>query len=155
MHRRFAQVTESIRSSYKTLLKMEPVTTANLPNEMPKSGVYLFTDGSQHLYVGRSNRLRDRIRNHGSAASKHNVASFAFKIAREVTGNLRATYRSEGSRKHLLQQPKFARAFSDAKRRVSMMEVRFVEESDQLRQALLEIYVSVVLRTPFNDFDTH
>lgn len=30
-----------------------------------------------------------------------------------------------------------------------------VEERDQLRQALLEIYVAVALETPFNDFDTH
>jgi hypothetical protein len=35
------------------------------------------------------------------------------------------------------------------------MDVRYVEEKDALRQALLEIYVSVVLKTPYNDFETH
>jgi hypothetical protein len=35
------------------------------------------------------------------------------------------------------------------------MDVRYVEETDALRQALLEIYVSIVLKTPYNDFDTH
>jgi len=35
------------------------------------------------------------------------------------------------------------------------MDVRYVEETDPLRQALLEIYVSIVLKTPYNDFDTH
>ena len=35
------------------------------------------------------------------------------------------------------------------------MELRFVEESEPLRQTLLEIYVAVVLKTPYNDFDTH
>jgi hypothetical protein len=35
------------------------------------------------------------------------------------------------------------------------MELRYVEEKDQLRQALLEIYVAVVLQTPHNDFETH
>jgi hypothetical protein len=29
------------------------------------------------------------------------------------------------------------------------------EEADALRQALLEIYVSIILKTPYNDFDTH
>ena len=35
------------------------------------------------------------------------------------------------------------------------MEVRFVEERDSLRQALLEIYAAVALRTPYNYFDNH
>jgi hypothetical protein len=35
------------------------------------------------------------------------------------------------------------------------MELRFVEESNQRRQALLEIYAAVVLETPYNDFQTH
>jgi len=29
------------------------------------------------------------------------------------------------------------------------------EETDQNRQALLEIYCAVVLRTPYNNFGTH
>jgi hypothetical protein len=32
------------------------------------------------------------------------------------------------------------------------MDVRYVEETDPQRQALLEIYVAVVLETPYNDF---
>jgi hypothetical protein len=35
------------------------------------------------------------------------------------------------------------------------MELRYIEENNPLRQALLEIYVSFVLKTPYNDFDTH
>jgi len=35
------------------------------------------------------------------------------------------------------------------------MELGYVEEVDALRQTLLEIYVAVVLKTPYNDFDTH
>jgi hypothetical protein len=35
------------------------------------------------------------------------------------------------------------------------MDLRFVEETDPLRQAFLEIYASVVLGTKYNDFDTH
>jgi hypothetical protein len=122
---------------------------------MPTSGVYLFTEGLNHLYVGRSNRLRKRICRHGSPGAKHNVAAFAFRIAREATGNLAATYKTEGSRNSLAEQPVFARAFSDAKERIRAMQVRYVEETDQLRQALLEIYAAVVLGTPFNDFNTH
>jgi hypothetical protein len=35
------------------------------------------------------------------------------------------------------------------------MDLRFVEESDPVRQTLLEVYVAVVLATPYNDFDNH
>ena len=35
------------------------------------------------------------------------------------------------------------------------MQVRYVQEADPLRQALLEIYAAVVLATPYNDFNTH
>ena len=49
----------------------------------------------------------------------------------------------------------FAAAFMAAKERIRTMEYRYVEEGDQNRQALLEIYCAVVLRTPYNDFGTH
>ena len=35
------------------------------------------------------------------------------------------------------------------------MDVRFVGESDPVKQALLEIYVAVVSGAKYNDFDTH
>ncbi len=49
----------------------------------------------------------------------------------------------------------FASAFKEAKRRIASMDLRFVEESDPTRQALLEIYAATVLRTPYNDFHNH
>jgi len=49
----------------------------------------------------------------------------------------------------------FGRAFKAAKRRVAVMNIRYVEETDPTRQALLEIYAATALATPFNDFDTH
>ena len=44
---------------------------------------------------------------------------------------------------------------SAAKERIRAMEYRYVEEADQNRQALLEIYCAAVLGTPYNDFGTH
>jgi len=80
---------------------------------------------------------------------------FAFRLAREITGRVHATYSPEGSRVALCSEDDFAAAFTNAKRRVREMQVRYVEETDPLRQALLEIYVAVVLKTPYNDFNTH
>ncbi len=84
------------------------------------------------------------------------MAAFAFRLAREATGNLVATYKKgEGSRAELMKDEAFITAFTNAKARIRAMDLRFVEEVDPTRQALLEIYVSVVLSTPYNDFDTH
>ena len=55
----------------------------------------------------------------------------------------------------LMTDPEFVEAFVDAKQRISRMDVRYVEETHPLRQALLEMYVAVALNTPYNDFDTH
>jgi hypothetical protein len=46
-------------------------------------------------------------------------------------------------------------AFRRAKERVQRMEFRAVAESDQTRQALLEVYCAITLKTPHNDFNTH
>lgn len=51
--------------------------------------------------------------------------------------------------------PAFAAAFVAAKERIRAMEYRYVEETDQSCQPLLEIYCAVVLVTPYNDFGTH
>jgi hypothetical protein len=61
----------------------------------------------------------------------------------------------EGSRTGLMQNPVFAAAFIEAKERIRRMEYRYVEEPEQNRQALLEIYCAIVLSTPYNDFKTH
>jgi hypothetical protein len=76
-------------------------------------------------------------------------------MARKSTGFLKATYTKEGSRVALLTNPLFAVAFEEAKRRIAEMDIRYVEEVDSTRQALLEIYVATILKTPFNDFENH
>jgi hypothetical protein len=65
------------------------------------------------------------------------------------------TYKREGSRTHLLSKKEFCQIYEAAKKRIRKMEVRFVEEANPLRQALLEIYVTVATRAKHNDFDCH
>ena len=155
MNQHFAQVVEILDISFRRLLAMEPVTPVSLPKGMPKEGIYLFSEGRNHLYVGRSRDIRGRIARHSRPGATHRMAAFAFRLAREVTGYLDASYKTEGSRSELMQYPDFRAAFDKAKTRIRKMDVRFVEEADPVRQALLEIYVAVSLRTPYNDFRTH
>lgn len=66
-----------------------------------------------------------------------------------------ARYSGAHTRKQLLKDKDFRREYAAAKQRIREMSVRWVQESDPVKQALLEIYVVVVLQTPYNNFDTH
>jgi len=156
MNPTFASVVESLHPSLEKLISMTPVSDGALPRDMPSQGVYLFSEGERHLYVGRSNSLRQRYRQHSIPSSQHNQAVFAFKLAREVTGKIKAGYvPGENSRVGLSQDPIFLKAFTESKVRVRKMGYRFVEEKDQTQQALLELYCAISLGCPYNDFNTH
>jgi len=155
MHEAFAIMLMSWNRSFERLLAMKPVTITTMAKDAPSECIYLFSENETPLYVGRTRHLRQRMRQHSIPASQHNQAVFAFRLARQATGHLEATYDTAASRATLCKDIEFAAEFSKAKVRVRQMQVRYVEERDPLRQALLEIYVAVVLKTPYNDFNTH
>jgi predicted GIY-YIG superfamily endonuclease len=151
----FAEIVESFESKLEALKASNGCAPLEVSKTAPKAGIYVLFDGDLPLYVGRSNRLQKRLSNHCRAKATHRMAAFAFRLAREQTGYIKATYTKAGSRKDLMNDPRFVRAFDDAKARIQSMRVRYVEESRPTHQALLEIYVAVALQTKYNDFDTH
>lgn len=155
MNEKFRTHVEALDPSFKALLARRSFCGSALPPGIPSRGIYLFSEGERHLYVGRSNGIRKRLQGHCRPSAGHNSATFAFRIAREMTGNVTATYLTQGSRADLEKDPAFAEAFSMAKDRVRAMDIRCVEEVDPMRQAILEMYVALSLETPFNDFDNH
>jgi len=156
MHPTFAKLLEGLHPKYERLIAMSPCRHGNFPKTMPKQGVYLFTEGLDHLYVGRSNTIRSRFGRHCNPGATHRMAAFAFKLAREATGKTTASYKAgENSRKGLMLNPEFRAAFEAAKARIRKMDFRFVEETDQNAQALLEIYCTLALNAKYNDFNTH
>ena len=68
---------------------------------------------------------------------------------------MKATYRQIRSRKKLLSEPEFRKAYDEAKARIRKMSVRYVHEPEPLRQTLLEIYVAVSADAKYNDFSPH
>jgi len=151
---RFAARVEALHPKFEALLEMPPVSVTALPKDVPKKGVYLLSEGEEHLYVGRSNRIRQRLQEHSRPSADHFSASFAFRIVCEEK-NHKATYKPETSRAKLMEDPAFREFFEEAKRRVRAMDVRYVAEDEPIRQALLEMYAAVALETPYNDFDNH
>lgn len=146
---------ESLHNSFENLLNCEPFSFDAIPKILPTSGIYLFTENGKHLYTGRTNGIRTRLKQHCRPGSTHNSAPFAFRLARESCNILKATYKKEGSRASLIENPEFSTAFNSAKSRLRTMQIRVVEESNPLRQALLEMYVHISLETPYNDFNNH
>jgi len=156
MHRKFSEVIESLHTSYERLIALAPSSEGKLPRNMPLSGVYLFSENGKPLYVGRSRNMRRRYGLHTRPSAQHNQASFAFLLARESLGMTCASYKpGKTSRVGLSENSDFVREFKQAKSRIRSMDYRFVEETEATRQALLEIYCSVSLGTPYNDFCTH
>ncbi len=145
---------ENLHEKYEQLMAMEPVTMETPLHNTPEGGVYLFSEGARHLYVGRSKRqLNERLRDHIKKSAKD--SPLAFKLAREATGQTVTSYSGDYIREKLLSDPEFLKAYEDAKEQIRRMNIRWVHEPEPTKQALLEIYVSVVLETPYNDFDTH
>lgn len=155
MHPRFAASVESLHGSYERLVAGAPMAPGHRWPREKVRGVYLFSEAERPLYVGRTNDFKGRYGRHCRPGATHRMAAFAFRLAREATGNLKPTYRVEGSRKALAADSIFAQSFIDAKARIRAMDFRWVEEGDPVRQCLLEVYVAVVLQTPYNDFDNH
>ena len=80
---------------------------------LPKQGVYLFSENGRPLYVGRSNNIPQRRRQHTQRSSQTNQAALAALIAREETKRP-VDYR-KGARTRRLADRDFMDAFSRAK----------------------------------------
>jgi len=152
---RFADAIADLHARLETLVAAASFRFATKPRSVPASVVYLFSEAGRPLYVGRSNRFRQRLGNHCRASSTPNQSAFAFRLAREEAGITEASYVGENTRKGLMKRPEFQEGFLRAKRRLNAMDIRYVAEPDQVKQALLEIYCAVALQTPYNDFGTH
>ena len=93
MDPKFKEAVESLHPKFEQLLAMPCVTAGNLPASAPQRGVYLFTESGNHLYIGRSNRIPQRYREHWNRGSRPNAAVFAIRLAREATGAAAGNYR--------------------------------------------------------------
>ena len=125
----------------------------------PQRGIYVFYENGCPIYVGRTNRMNDRILEHGRRSSPHNSASFAFLLAVEQA-EAQGIDCANRSRSELENYPAFAPLFDAAKKRVRQMGIRFVAIDDAIEQTLFEVYAAPALGTTrqqggYNDFENH
>ena len=124
-------------------------------HSLPQRGIYVFYDEVDvPIYVGRSNRLRSRLLEHGRQSSLHNSATFAFILAMEDCTTQKYVFPTK--QRGLLQKvPEFRERFVDAKKRVSSMRVRVIEITDPVEQTIFEVYAALALGTRHNSFENH
>ena len=155
MNPTFAAHIADLEPQLQSLLASPALRSPALAPAVPGAGVYLFTEAGTHLYVGRSNDLRERIQIHGRASSKTWQAAFAYRLARAACGVVRVSYAAVAPEDDYTLQEPFLSEFRAAKARIRQMDVRVIGESQPIRQMLLEAYIAVALQTPHNDFDNH
>jgi hypothetical protein len=117
-------------------------------------GIYLFTERGRPIYVGQTQDLRRRLGDHTRDGGTHFSASFAFLLARGSAK--RAGLNIHRSRSDLASHPRFRPIFREAKRRVALMDVRFLPVKDPVVRTVFEVYAALALGTTrYNSFETH
>ena len=86
MHPEFAKIVAELPSLLEKLQASTPLTIETGLRQLPQKGVYAFYENDEPIYVGRSNRMRSRIREHGAESSGHESATFAYKLLLDELG---------------------------------------------------------------------
>ncbi len=137
-------------------LRARPALIRNELAGVPQRGIYALYENNCPMYVGRSNRLRQRLLEHSRPSSPHNSATFAFLLAEEQARNSGILV-EELTRETFQNDPTLGELFREAKARVSRMKVRIVEVNCPIEQAVFEVYAAMELGTipHYNNFENH
>ena len=150
---RFADIAGGLRDQLEVLLAQPVRTFESFSETEPQGGVYLFTENGRHLFAGRTNRLYQRLLNHCRGSTAENRSLLKLSLIVEDSVFLERPMR-KASWAEVAKLPGFSDAFARAKGRILKMEIRFIEERDDLAQLLLEIYCKAVLQTPNSPYQS-
>ena len=152
MNERFREHVTRIPDLFRELDQQPKVPM--VPRTLPEGpAIYVFWEDGAPKHVGRARKLRQRVRSHQSKG--HSAAAFAFKLTRQATGRIKATYTTAGSRADLMADEAFATAFAEQSTRVKAMLISHLRVEDPIDQYLLELYAALEYGTSLTEFDTH
>ena len=153
MNTAFAKYTEQLPEYMTQLLQMPLQQLQHHNHVLPNAGIYVLYENDAAQYVGRTERMKKRLKEHGAPYSNHNSASFAFLVAKEQA---HASGVDCSRKRGVLQGcPLFVPHFMAAKAKVAAMAFRFVKIGDPIEQTLFEVYAAVELKTRHNSFKPH
>ncbi|MFZ1128716.1 MAG: hypothetical protein WAN78_10885 [Methanoregula sp.] len=119
----------------------------------PDKGIYVFFEKGRPLYVGRSDRMKERLKEHGRRSSGHTSATFAFIMAKKMAEKTKIDLSQ--IREDLEKDPELKPIYDRMKERVSKMQIKVVEVPDPVEQTFFEVYAALELKTPYNEWGTH
>jgi hypothetical protein len=151
MNAKFEKINNTFPALMEKLNKSHYITKEDL-KKVPDRGIYIFYDGKKPIYVGRSERMRSRLREHSQQSSGHTSATFAFNLAKSRAKKLGIDI--SGNRKILEQDPHFSPIYKEEKTRVSKMKIKVIRIDNPIKQTLFEVYASMELKTQ-QDWGTH
>ena len=152
VHPEFKMIVDKLEPLLKELRAGPPNTVEEGLGQLPNKGVYAFYEKGEPIYIGRSNRMKARIREHGAESSLHGSATFAYKLLLEAKGEL-GGHSSSRTRKNF--QEANSSEYRRQRQRIRDMEVRAVGIENQQVQAIFEIYAILALgTTKYNSFQT-
>lgn len=155
MKERFKDLASKMPMRLKSLLEQPPITIDDIGiTDMPQKGIYVFFEGNKPIYVGRSNRMKKRLKEHSQRSSDHYSATLAFRITKQEYLSSQTDIKRP-TNKQLMDDSVFREKFEAAKHRIAKTQIRFIGIESQAEQAILEIYAALELNTEFNDFRTH
>lgn len=149
---RFAERVGKLQGQMTALVQQDARYFASVSEREPQKGVYLFSDSNGHQFVGRTNRLYQRMLHHCRGSSSTNRSSFKLCLLTESQAFGRTLSRKTEWR-DLEGHPAFREQYEAVKDRINRMQIRFIEESDSLGQLLLEIYCKEILPVRYAQVD--
>ncbi len=120
----------------------------------PDKGIYVFFEKGRPLYVGRSDRMKERLKEHGRRSSGHTSATFAFIMAKKKakrSGEIDLSQKREA----LERDPKFKPIYDQMKERILKMQIKVVKIQNPVEQTFFEVYAALELKTPHNEWRNH
>lgn len=152
MNEKFKEMVDKMSLRLKQLSGKTPISIDKIGlTDVPKQGVYVFYEKTTPIYVGRSNRMKERLKEHSQSGSDRWSATLALRIAKKDM----QTQQKKLTNDRLMEDSDFFKKFNEAKKRIANTEIRFIEIKDQAEQSVFEIYAAFVLKTELNDFGTH
>ena len=123
-------------------------------------GLYVLYEDDRPLYVGRTDKMAERLLGHGRNPSLHkqSSATFALILAKQA---FKKHHRkphglfSKELTQDLKDHPAKINLWKQAVERVKRMSARVVEVAHPHEQAVFEVYIHERLETPFNSFANH
>jgi hypothetical protein len=142
-------------SLFKDLYKEFKKSVLVKRNELPKySGIYVFYENGQPIYVGRANNIRKRIQWHTRESSGSESASFAFNLAKKDYAKKGAITKK---RNELMKIDEFIEIFRKHKLNLTNIDFRCIPIENDIIQTMFEPYLAFKLGTyPINNtFENH